>query len=241
MQAFAVKPRPEPQLQTTTLWDFPSQNYGQGRQGDTDYAGATPSYVIWNLLQRYTRRKDLVVDPMCGSGTTLDVARDLERRALGYDLQPQRRDIFFADARKLPLEAGKADFVFLDPPYSTHLVYSGRPECLGGLDAHGEAYFAALDLVFAELERVLANDRFLALYVGDSWERQKGFAPIGMKLFALLSRRFTPVDVIAVVRHHRSLEKREWHQGAVADNTYLRGFHHLFVMAKGQPTDRRQA
>src|SRR6516225_8079602 len=104
---------------TTTLWEYPSQHYGEGMQGDKDYAGATPSWVIWQLLQRYTRESDLVVDPMCGSGTTLDVARDLKRRALGYDLTPRRPDIFRADARKLPLEDGKADFAFVDPPYST--------------------------------------------------------------------------------------------------------------------------
>ena len=28
---------------------------------------------------------DLVVDPFCGSGTTLDAARDLERKYLGID------------------------------------------------------------------------------------------------------------------------------------------------------------
>ena len=36
---------------------------------------------------------------MCGSGTTIDVAKDLDRRARGFDLQPQRDDIDLADAR----------------------------------------------------------------------------------------------------------------------------------------------
>jgi len=234
-----LKPRPEPTLQATTLWDFPSQNYGEGKQGDTAYAGATPSHVIWNLLLRYTRKKDLVVDPMCGSGTTLDVARDLERRSLGYDLQPQRRDIFKADARKLPLEDQKADFVFFDPPYSTHLEYSGQAECLGELDAHDELYWHAFELVLAEIDRVLKPDRYLAIYVGDSHDPKKGFVPIGARLLVLASRRFAPVDHIAVVRHHRSLERRDWRQQAQRDNTYLRGFHHLFVLKKGDPGDRR--
>src|SRR5215470_9578261 len=121
-------------LQTTTLWAYPSQQFDERHERQHQgYRGATPDYILWNLLVRYTRTKDLVVDPMCGSGTTLDVARDLDRRSLGYDLQPQRRDIYKADARKLPLEDQKADFVFLDPPYSTHLKYSGLPECLGEL------------------------------------------------------------------------------------------------------------
>lgn len=234
-----MKPRPLPELQTTTLWDFPSQNYGAGKQGDPDYAGATPSYVIWNLLRRYTAPKDLVVDPMCGSGTTIDVARDLERRALGYDLEPARRDIHRADARNLPLAAASADFVFVDPPYSTHVKYSGRPECIGELDAFTPRYFEAMRAVLAEIDRVLKPDRYWALYVGDTYEHGRGFVPIGARLFALASERFGPVEEIAVVRHNRALEQRNHHRAAREGNFFLRGFHHLYVFAKGAPGDRR--
>src|SRR5258708_38550447 len=78
--------KPPLRIQPTTLWDYPSQDYGDEHQGRPGFKGATPSYIIWNLLQRYTKPKDLVIDPCAGSGTTLDVARDLNRRALGYDL-----------------------------------------------------------------------------------------------------------------------------------------------------------
>ena len=40
-------PKPPLVIQPTTLWDYPSQNYGRdGAQGDQNYAGATPSYII---------------------------------------------------------------------------------------------------------------------------------------------------------------------------------------------------
>src|SRR5665213_940826 len=120
--------KPALRVQVTTLWDYPSQHYGSEIQGDANYRGATPSYIIWNLLQRYTKPKDLVIDPCAGSGTTLDVARELDRRALGYDVHPMRKDIFRVDARNLPPElTGKADFVFIDPPYSTHIDYGPDP------------------------------------------------------------------------------------------------------------------
>src|SRR4051812_43094509 len=96
--------KPKLTLQTSTLWDYPSQHYGEGMQGDRKYKGATPSYVIWNLLMRYTRPGDVVVDPFCGSGTTLDVCHDLKRQGLGFDIAPYRRDIKQADARHLPLK-----------------------------------------------------------------------------------------------------------------------------------------
>jgi DNA modification methylase len=220
-------------LMTTTLWDYPSQNYSRSRQGDPEFAGATPSYIIWNLLQRYTRPKWLVVDPMAGSGTTLDVARELGRRVLGYDLEPNRDDIFRADARKLPLESGKADFVFLDPPYSTHLKYSRKEECIGELDARtGPEYFDALDRVFAEVQRVLRPNRHMALYVSDSARKGKSFVPIGFEIFRRLQRRFTPVDIVAVVRHNRTLKRNHWHTSAVEGNYFLRGFNYLFILKK---------
>jgi DNA modification methylase len=228
--------KPPLRWQTTTLWDYPSQHYGGGMQGDKDYAGATPSYIIWNLLQRYTKKKDLVVDPMCGSGTTLDVARDAGRRALGYDLAPARKDIFRADARRLPLEAEKADFVFIDPPYSDHIEYGGGRDCIGRLSASDEAYYKAMAEVIAEIDRVLRPGRYMALYVSDSYEKGKPFMPIGFRLYALLSAHFAGVDIIAVGRHNAKLLRNHWQTAAVEHNYFLRGFNYLFVMYKAART-----
>lgn len=243
------KPFKKPPLRvfTTTLWEYPSQHYGEGMQGDKDYAGATPSWVIWQLLQRYTRENDLVVDPMCGSGTTIDVARDLKRRGLGYDLTPSRSDIFRADARKLPLEDGKADFAFVDPPYSTHIEYSQDPKDIGKLDAAGSdggaVYYEAMEKVIGELYRVLKDRRYLALYVSDSWRKRKGgepgsgagtFMPIGFELFSIMRQKFKPIDIIAVVRHNQKLQRGNWNKAAEEGNFFLRGFNYLFVMKKEQ-------
>ncbi len=241
-------PRPEgfdkPALRvfTTTLWEYPSQHYGKDVQGDPNYVGATPSWVIWQLLQRYTKEKDLVIDPMCGSGTTLDVARDLGRRGLGYDLAPSRPDIFRADARKIPLEAGKADFVFVDPPYSTHVDYSDDPRCIGKLPAGGadggRAYYEAMDAVIGEIHRVLRPGGHMGLYVSDSFEKARakggstGFMPIGFELFAMMRARMEPVDVICVVRQNAKLAQGNWHKAAEEGNFFLRGFNYLFVFRK---------
>jgi len=230
--------KPPVRLHTTTLWDYPSQSYGAGAQGDQDYAGVTPSHVIWNALRRWTRPKDLVVDPMAGSGTTLDVARDLGRRALGYDLKPPRPDVFRADARKLPLEDGVADFAFVDPPYGDHLRYSGLEECLGELKAGSREYRDAMARVIAELHRVLRPGRYMALYICDSFVKGEPLRPLGFEVFSLLRERFTPVDVVAVVRRNATLGRRHFHTSAAEGDYMLRGFNYLFVMLKPAPGDR---
>jgi SAM-dependent methyltransferase len=231
-------------LQTTTLWTYPSQHFDESHERHQGYRGATPDYILWNVLSRYTRPKDLVVDPMCGSGTTVVVAREMKRRALGYDLQPAHPDVFKADARHLPLENEKADFCFVDPPYSDHIRYSGLPQCIGELSAQDEQYYAAMNQVFTEMVRVLRPERYLAVYVHDSFEKGKPFMPIGYRLFDLLSRRLTPVDAIAVVRNNRTLLRNHFHRAAAEHNYYLRGFGHLLLFYKPStrnpaPLDRR--
>ncbi len=236
--------KPEIRLQTTTLWDYPSQNYGfEKKQGDINYKGATPSFIVWNLLNRYTRPNDLIVDPMAGSGTALDVARDLKRRALGYDINPQRKDIYRVDARKLPIEDEKVDFVFIDPPYGDHIKYSDQDECIGNIRADDPAYCKEIGRVISEAFRIMKKNRYMAVYVSDSYKKDRYFMPLGFEIFGLLLQFFKAVDIICVKRYNAKLEKRHWHTAALEHNYYLRGFNYLFIMykddGKSQIQDRR--
>ena len=174
--------KPALRVQTTTLWDYPSQHYGEEMQGDRQLVGATPSYVIWNLIQRFTKPNDLVVDPFCGSGTTLDVAKDTGREARGFDIAPYRPDIERADARHLPLKTGVADLVFMDPPYGDHVCYSDAPDCIGQLSAYDPAYFAAMNEALHEAARILKEGGTLGLYVCDFFQKKHGFVPVGVRL-----------------------------------------------------------
>ena len=230
--------KPPLRICTTTLWEYPSQDYGREPHGDKDYVGATPAWVIWNLLQRYTRNGDIILDPMCGSGTTLDVARELGRTAMGFDLAPRRADIKPADARHIPLANASVDFVFVDPPYSTHVDYSDDPRCIGKLSAapdpqqSGNAYYQAMEQVFKQCRRVLKNRRYMAVYVSDSFKKGRPFMPIGFELFGILRTMFDPVDIIAVVRHNQKLGRGNWHKAAEEGNYFLRGFNYLLIFKK---------
>ncbi len=245
--------KPPLRLLPTTLWEYPSQHYesfvldGQvhrskhSTQGRADYAGATPSWIIWQLLVRYTRAGDTVIDPCCGSGTTLDVCDDLGRKGLGFDLHPSRPDITQADARELPLREASADFVFIDPPYSTHIDYGDHPDDIGKLstggDDHGQAYYEAMGQVIDETHRVLKDRRYMALFVSDSFKKSKGkpggtFMPIGVEIFAYLCQLFRPIDIIVVARHNQKLDRGNWRKAAEEGNFFLRGFNYLFIMKK---------
>ena len=230
--------KPKLSLQVTTLWDYPSQHYGEGQQGSATYKGATPSYVVWNVVQRFSVAGERVLDPFCGSGTTLDVCKDTEREGVGFDLAPARADVKQADARSLPLKSKSVDLVFMDPPYADNLAYSDDPRCIGKLKADGR-YQRAMRLVLDETARVLRDDRVLAIYVCDVHQPKRGFYPLGFELFEMARTHFIPVDVVAVTRHNKTLQMGNYRKAADEGGFFLRGFNYLLLLRKKTSTGSR--
>jgi modification methylase len=77
----------------TSVWETCQQPAHLQRRGR--YLKATRAHpakmlpaVAAHVIATYTRRGDLVLDPMCGSGTTLVEAVHAGRHALGVDIEP---------------------------------------------------------------------------------------------------------------------------------------------------------
>jgi ParB family transcriptional regulator, chromosome partitioning protein len=87
------------------------------------HAGSIPAAIIAHTLYYYTQPDALVVDPMAGGGSTLDVCQSMGRRCLVYDIHPVRLEIIAHDIRRgFPAEASHCDLIFCDPPYHTMLA-----------------------------------------------------------------------------------------------------------------------
>jgi DNA modification methylase len=125
----------KPRMESTTLWDYPKQSYGKTPKGSNKYAGVTPAFVIYNMLRRYTEPGDLVLDPMAGSGTTIDVCKEEGRKCIAYDISPTRPDITQNDARTIPLKDNSVDMIFIDSPYGDNIDYNDHPGNIGKISA----------------------------------------------------------------------------------------------------------
>jgi SAM-dependent methyltransferase len=224
----------KPYLEATTCWDYPAQSYGKTPKGDNKFNGVTPAFVIWNLIQRYTKPGDIVVDCMAGSGTTIDVAKEEGRRVIGYDIAPRRDAIIQNDARHLPLPENSVDLHFIDSPYSDNIQYSDHPDCIGKISCEDPRFFTELEKVAKELHRTLKHGKVLGWVIADQNKGGK-FTPVGFKLYNILCKYFETVEIVAIVIHNQRSNTSSWKSKAIEYNFFLRGFRYLFIMRKPQP------
>jgi DNA modification methylase len=225
-----------PRLETTTLWDYPRQNYGKTQKGSNKYAGVTPAFVIYNMIKRYTEQGDLVLDPMAGSGTTIDVCNEEGRRCIAYDISPTRPDITQNDARKIPLADASAEMIFIDSPYGDNINYNDHPGNIGHISAETDQFYKELDKVMTECYRVLKPGKVLGWLIGDQWVKKK-FTPVGFRVYECLCKYFDTVDIVCVARRSQASNTAIWHSRALRFNFYLRGFKYLFIMRKSSASE----
>lgn len=225
-----------PIIESTTFWDFPKQSYGLTPKGNNKYPGVTPALIIYNMIWRYTDLGDLVVDPMAGSGTTLDVCKQEGRRCICYDIAPTRSGVIQNDARKIPLDSDSVDMVFIDSPYGDNIRYNDHLDDIGKISSENELFYEELEKVMKESQRILKEGKILGWLIGDQWVKGK-FTPVGLKVYNRLCKYFEPVDIICVARRGQSSHTGLWHNRARRLNFYLRGFKYLLIMKKpsGKP------
>jgi ParB family chromosome partitioning protein len=93
------------------------------------HPGSIPPAIVAHALYYFTEPGGLVVDPMAGGGTTLDVCAAMGRRCLAFDIDPVRDDITRLDVRDgFPDTSLNCDLIFCDPPYHTMLARHYAPE-----------------------------------------------------------------------------------------------------------------
>jgi hypothetical protein len=110
-------------VQPYDVWNFPGCHNLMGDK----HPGRIPGEIICHALWYWTKQGDLVLDPMAGSGTTLDACLLMGRCARGYDIDDRhgRVDIEKHDlSQGWPDKAQEADLIFWDPPYFSKMDHS---------------------------------------------------------------------------------------------------------------------
>lgn len=86
--AIVIRETPERfKLEDTTIWSFPERGNWATHSGK--YRGNWSPYIPRNIILRYSKKKDWILDQFLGSGTTLIEAKLLGRNAIGVDINSE--------------------------------------------------------------------------------------------------------------------------------------------------------
>jgi DNA modification methylase len=236
------------ELESTTVWSFPERGKWATHKSTASYPGNFAPQVPRNLILRYSKPGETVLDPFVGSGTTLVECKILGRRGIGVDinslaLDSCRRNLrgvkgdFFqtirvGDARRLDfLKDESVDLIIAHPPYADAIRYSENLDGDLSLIENVEAFVQEMRKVAKELLRVLKPGRCCAVLIGDL-RRNRRVVPLGFKLFgAFCDVGFTPKEIIIKIQHNcRSTD--EWVERSVQGGFLLLAHEYLLVFEK---------
>ena len=235
------------ELEMTTHWSFPKR--GDWATHDAKWRGNWSPYIPRNIILRYSKEGDLVLDQFAGGGTTLVEAKLLRRNIIGVDVNDvalnrckEKVDfehegadgkvyIHKGDARHLDfISDGSIDLICTHPPYANIIQYSEDiDEDLSHLKV--KDFLEEMKTVAQESYRVLKKDKFCAVLMGDT--RQKGhMIPISFDVMRVFEDAGFKLKELIIKEQHNCKATGYWktnrYSWAISKKLYFT----LFVFRK---------
>lgn len=249
------------EIETDSLWLYSNRASGDGHK--LDYHGNYIPQIATQLLTRYSKQDEIVLDLFLGSGTTAIEAARLGRRCLGVELKPELveyvrgkikpelldsrihlRQGNSANPAIVPqigeilqtMQASLAHLLILHPPYADIIKFSDQTDDLSNAPTT-EAFLNGFEVVARHGYQLLAPGRFAALIIGDKYADGQ-LVPLGFWCMERMNRVGFKTKAI-IVKNIEGNEKGKgktanlWRYRALAGGYYI--FKHEYIILFFKP------
>jgi len=245
------------EILTDSLWILPKRDHSGAHSAW--YWGNFIPQIPHQLMLRYTKKGEWVLDPFAGSGTTLLECLRLQRNGIGVELNPSvakksRVALESAPSRtdsKVDIEIGDStllDFrrlvnhhgtdsvqlAILHPPYHDIIRFSKNRQDLSNAPST-KRFLELLGRVADNSLSVLDKGRFLALIIGDKYNKRE-WTPLAFLAMNEILKRDCFLKSIVVKNFEQTAGKRTrealWRYRALAGGFYVFKHEYIFIFQK---------
>lgn len=245
------------EILTDSLWLMPRRDASGAHLGW--YWGNFIPQIPRQLMTRYTKKGDWVLDAFLGSGTTLIECRRMGRNGIGIELNPdvarkarQRirqesnehgviteviiGDCRSVDARRLLKKHGikQVQLLLMHPPYHDIIKFSESAADLSGATGV-EDFLRMFGEALDNTSPLLEAGRYLALVIGDKYEKGE-WIPLGFRCMNEVVQRGYTLKSIIVKNFDETRAKRDqkqlWRYRALVGGFYIFKHEYIFLFQK---------
>jgi DNA modification methylase len=244
-------------LITDSLWIFDKRDTSGMHKAD--YWGNFIPQIPNQLLRRYTKKGEWVLDSFLGSGTTLIECKRLGRNGVGIELNGQvakstesiiqlEKNPFKVITKVITGNSAEIDykselnklkidsfqFVILHPPYWDIIKFSDRKDDLSNAKSV-ESFLKMFGDVVNNIYPLLDKKRYCAVVIGDKYESGE-WIPLGFYVMQEMINRGFKLKSTIIKNFEQTTAKRNqkelWRYRALAGGFYIFKHEYIFLFQK---------
>ena len=244
-------------IQTDSLWLIDRRD-GSGVH-TAGYWGNFVPQIPYQMMRRYTKKGEWVLDTFNGSGTTLIEGQRLGRNTIGIELQsrmvdytrklvssePNKHsvivDVVEGDSATIDYKALLADYgqksvqlVIMHPPYFDIIKFSDDTRDLSNASSV-EHFLEMMGTIVDNVSQVLDKGRYLVVVIGDKYAKGD-WIPLGFQTMSEIMKRGFSLKSLIVKNFEDTSGKRNqkelWRYRALVGGFYIFKHEYIFLFKK---------
>jgi DNA modification methylase len=242
---------------TDSLWILDKRDSSGVHKAD--YWGNFIPQIPNQMMRRYTKKGEWVLDTFAGCGTTLIESQRLGRNSIGIELQPKvtgiannliksepnkfgtHNEVVTGDSREIDYKGlisrygqKSVQLLIMHPPYFDIIKFSNNPRDLSNANSVDDFLLMMKDIV-RNASEVLDKGRYFALVIGDKYSKSE-WIPLGfLTMQEVLKCGFTLKSII-VKNFEETFGKRNqkdlWRYRAIVGGFYIFKHEYIFLFKK---------